>query len=217
MALPAVALSILPSHFVIDVVVDCWLWSANQKTQQNRNTTAKQKTQRSLTKPEKVGTLGRHESSLVGLVVRPLNKDMVYMFSKYGWTALVVRLSFAQSVNLILAKKLSYTSYIIYILHTPLRLTAGHEEVANSSRNGLENGAHCLKRGPRIDLQLTITDEVQLAGTTSVIPESIPSHIYTVMLTGVPIVEWGVTTVGPPPGPLRVIVVQTYPSDCCWF
>ena len=52
------------------------------------NTMANQKIQpqirkhNTLTKTEKVGTLGRHESSLIGLV-RPLNwKDMTYMFSK---------------------------------------------------------------------------------------------------------------------------------------
>ena len=61
----------------------------------SENTTTKQKTQwkirktqrqirkhNTLTKMEKVGTLGRHESSLI-VLVRPLKrKDMVYMFSK---------------------------------------------------------------------------------------------------------------------------------------
>ena len=55
----------------------------NQKTQrQNRKHSSKSENTTTLTKSEKVGTLRRHGSSLIGLV-RPLNrKDMVYMFSK---------------------------------------------------------------------------------------------------------------------------------------
>ena len=47
----------------------------NKHNHKSENTTT-------LTKQEEVGTLGRQESSLIGLV-HPLNqKDVVYMFSK---------------------------------------------------------------------------------------------------------------------------------------
>ena len=54
--------------------------ATKQKTQQIRKHNGKSENSKTetLTKPEKVGTLGWHESSLIGLVVRPLSRmDMV--------------------------------------------------------------------------------------------------------------------------------------------